>query len=140
MGGSHHLHESWVSEDHDFVQVPHENPLRRLPQKLVTCKAGDIVLWDSRCVHCNTPAVEPPTSPEGELLRVCVYTCMVPKSRADDETLRARREAYEQGMSCNHWPIFREGDLPMFRNCLPFHNFTVRDLDEADDGRKELVC
>ena len=40
----------------DFVMMPHDDPL--LVEKkaiLVKAKAGDLLLWDSRTVHCNTP-------------------------------------------------------------------------------------
>ena len=28
------------------------------PSQVVLCKAGDLCLWDSRTIHCNTPSVE----------------------------------------------------------------------------------
>ena len=50
------------------------------------CKAGDLVLWDSRTIHCNSPALKPPTTALGyrddELLRAVVYTCMTPQHMA----------------------------------------------------------
>lgn len=140
--GSHHAHESWVNEtspgaENDFVQVVGSNPLLQLPRQLVVCEPGDLVLWDSRCVHCNTPAMLQPTSPEGELLRVAAYVCMVPKARASQECLRAREAAYMAGMSCNHWPLLSQEELPMFDN--NFNGFRVKHLDETDDARGELL-
>jgi ectoine hydroxylase-related dioxygenase (phytanoyl-CoA dioxygenase family) len=37
---------------------------------LVCAKAGDLILWDSRCIHCNTPALTALTgeAPNGEAL------------------------------------------------------------------------
>jgi hypothetical protein len=32
---------------------------------LVTARAGDLILWDSRCVHCNTPALSALNREEG---------------------------------------------------------------------------
>mmetsp|Transcript_81816 Transcript_81816/g.258026 ORF Transcript_81816/g.258026 Transcript_81816/m.258026 type:complete len:238 (+) Transcript_81816:72-785(+) len=144
--GSHHLHGTWVTEDHpgsphDFCRVDPRglgSGLLRLTQQLVTCRAGDLVLWDSRCAHCNTPAPERPSSPEGELLRVAVYVCMVPKHWASEEHLRCRRRAYREGASCNHWPLFSEADFEGYfqGNGL---GFEVRCLEEAEDGRDELI-
>eukprot|EP00418_Pyrodinium_bahamense_P026795 CAMPEP_0179139324 /NCGR_PEP_ID=MMETSP0796-20121207/66632_1 /TAXON_ID=73915 /ORGANISM="Pyrodinium bahamense, Strain pbaha01" /LENGTH=393 /DNA_ID=CAMNT_0020838753 /DNA_START=67 /DNA_END=1248 /DNA_ORIENTATION=- len=145
--GSHHLHEDWVTADHpgsphDFCMVDrprgHGSALLHLPQQLVTCKAGDLVLWDSRCVHCNTPALEQPTTPEGELLRVAVYVCMMPKSLASECDLLRRRVAYNEGLSSNHWPLFSHDDFEIFRgNAL---DFQVKSLEDTDDGRQDLVC
>jgi len=139
--GSHHLHESWVSaaarcDDDDFVQVPRDSPLLRLPHRLVTCMPGDLVLWDSRLIHCNMPAVESPASPEGELLRVAAYVCMLPKKLASKENLEVRTAAYIAGMSCNHWPIIKRNELRDFDNA---DGFKVKSLGEADDGREQLV-
>merc|ERR1719316_1926134 len=41
----------------DFVPVQQGDPVFDLGGKLVCAKAGDLLLWDSRCVHCNTPGV-----------------------------------------------------------------------------------
>jgi len=41
----------------DFLPVPIDDPVLRLGARLICCKAGDLVLWDSRTVHCNTPAL-----------------------------------------------------------------------------------
>jgi len=145
---SHHCHEDWVATefakmpDRDFCMVdPHGKggALLRLPQKLVTCKAGDIVLWDSRTVHCSTPALEQPTTPEGELLRVAAYVCMMPKSLASKQNLECRKNAYLHGLSSNHWPLFSEEEYSMFMGGSdPF--FKAKKLEDCDDGRQSLIC
>merc|ERR1711879_414456 len=75
-----------------------------MPRRLVSCRARDLVLWDSRCVHCNMPAVTTPTSPCDELLRIVVYVCMTPKAWATDEVLKMRRQGYEVHLTSSHWP------------------------------------
>ena len=43
----------------DFVPIPVTDPLLVQDTNqpgLVCAKAGDLILWDSRCIHCNTPA------------------------------------------------------------------------------------
>lgn len=142
--GSHHLHQTWVTEaspgtDGDFVRVlgGAARPLHQLPRRLVSCQPGDLVLWDSRCIHCNTPAMEQPRSQKGQLLRVSAYICMVPRSSATAENLQARRVAYERGMSCNHWPVFSTEELSTFDNG---RGFRPRSLEEVSDGRQELIC
>ena len=96
-------------EGMDFVAVPEPliNPVLR-NGILVTCKAGDLVLWDSRTMHCNTPAIEPPSAANGysesELLRAVVYVCMTPRRFASASTLSQRRRAALVGLGTTHWP------------------------------------
>lgn len=70
---------------------------------LVCCPAGSLITWDSRTVHCNSPALKYP-SVQRKLLRVAGYVCQVPRSLATPEVLRARRQAYERQETWNHWP------------------------------------
>eukprot|EP00928_Gymnodinium_smaydae_P079408 TRINITY_DN63346_c0_g1_i1.p1 TRINITY_DN63346_c0_g1~~TRINITY_DN63346_c0_g1_i1.p1 ORF type:complete len:391 (+),score=31.11 TRINITY_DN63346_c0_g1_i1:53-1174(+) len=145
--GSHHCHADWVTakhpgSTHDFCHIEprteYGRGLLRLPQQLVSCRAGDLVLWDSRCVHCNTPALEQPTTPVNELLRVSVYVCMLPKRNETAEDLARRKAAYEEGLSSNHWPIFDQSYYEMFQG--NGYGFKVKPLDATDDGRRHLIC
>jgi ectoine hydroxylase-related dioxygenase (phytanoyl-CoA dioxygenase family) len=63
--GSHKLHAQLCEraptaqlKKMDYVSVPKNDPVLSSAQAvLVCCRAGDLVLWDSRTVHCNTPAL-----------------------------------------------------------------------------------
>jgi len=142
---SHHTHNAWVTEptfarDHDFCMVqqalPISAPLLQQQTRLVHCQAGDLVLWDSRTVHCNTPAQTHPTSAQNELLRVAMYTCLVPRAWASDAELQLRRRAYDNGYSCNHWPIFPASEMQNFDNAW---GFQVTPFDQSQDGRGDLI-
>jgi len=59
--GSHLQHEE-VSEracgeklPANFLPVQGGDPVLGAGGRLVCARAGDLLLWDSRCVHCNTP-------------------------------------------------------------------------------------
>lgn len=119
-----------------FLMVASNDPiLTARPPKLIRCKAGDTVLWDSRTVHCNTPSLRskvpwrpsvqsaageaaggaggpasPPVNDVGhkaplDLLRVAAYVSMAPRARATDEVLRLRRRAVLLSQACTHWPF-----------------------------------
>jgi hypothetical protein len=112
--GSHRHHDRLMRHtfsDHDFVHVPEPrvNPLvRNRGAKLVTALAGDLVLWDSRAIHCNTPSLADPTVAAGQpidcMLRMVVYVCMVPRARALAEVLPQRKKAFAHGFGTSHWP------------------------------------
>eukprot|EP00403_Amphidinium_massartii_P039284 CAMPEP_0178439462 /NCGR_PEP_ID=MMETSP0689_2-20121128/36171_1 /TAXON_ID=160604 /ORGANISM="Amphidinium massartii, Strain CS-259" /LENGTH=347 /DNA_ID=CAMNT_0020061997 /DNA_START=51 /DNA_END=1094 /DNA_ORIENTATION=- len=132
---SHLRHEevlSYATSDSDFVPCNEASSVIQMKKRLVSCKAGDLVLWDSRCVHCNTPALCAPTAPGSRLLRVCVYVCMTPRAWASPQTLSDRRRAYEIRASTSHWP---------HTNCMGFGWSRPGPLsyDEAPEERKQLI-
>merc|ERR1719198_1626140 len=83
---------------------PEDPVLTSATPRLVTCEAGDLLLWDSRTIHCNSPAVSEPTSSPEQLLRAVVYICMTPVSSAKPGVVEARRLAYNNRITTSHWP------------------------------------
>lgn len=74
----------------------------------VCCKAGDMVLWDSRTIHCNTHATRArPLPTDGSILpprRLVAYVCMTPASRLTPRLVKERQQAFLQGDTTSHWP------------------------------------
>jgi len=56
----------------DYISMPRGEPVLQTPGVLVQCQAGDLLLWDSRTVHCNSPgklpAAKTPTPAPGPWL------------------------------------------------------------------------
>lgn len=110
--GSHRHHERIAGNVEgytDYVRIHDGDPVMDLPKKLVVAQAGDLILWDSRTVHCNTPALaeHPPTEaqhPTTDFLRIASYVCMTPSSMADSAIVRVRQRAYCNRMTTGHWP------------------------------------
>jgi hypothetical protein len=78
-----------------------------LPVKLVI-EAGDMVLWDSRTIHCNHPVTKLSPDPEAanRLKRLTAYICMTPASLAQnlEELVKYRIYAFQKGVTTTHWP------------------------------------
>jgi ectoine hydroxylase-related dioxygenase (phytanoyl-CoA dioxygenase family) len=91
-------------ETDNFVEIPPTFHALNRKQILPLCQAGDMILWDSRTMHCSTPALEQPTQPIDQLLRVAAYICMTPKEWATKEVIQNRVQAYMREMSLHHWP------------------------------------
>lgn len=78
----------------DFTSVPADHDIFNhcARPRLVHCRAGDLILWDSRTIHCNSPAVRGSKKPiprtltgEVDLLRAVGYVCMTPAAFANEE-------------------------------------------------------
>mmetsp|Transcript_34546 Transcript_34546/g.99133 ORF Transcript_34546/g.99133 Transcript_34546/m.99133 type:complete len:892 (+) Transcript_34546:131-2806(+) len=74
--------------------------------RLVCAKAGDLLLWDSRTVHCNTlPLKEDDSVLKGEdLVRAVCYVCMTPAAWCSQQVVSKRRDAFGLGVTTSHWP------------------------------------
>eukprot|EP00747_Dinoflagellata_sp_TGD_P165189 gnl/TRDRNA2_/TRDRNA2_186158_c0_seq1.p1 gnl/TRDRNA2_/TRDRNA2_186158_c0~~gnl/TRDRNA2_/TRDRNA2_186158_c0_seq1.p1 ORF type:complete len:428 (-),score=72.79 gnl/TRDRNA2_/TRDRNA2_186158_c0_seq1:161-1417(-) len=119
--GSHKCHQDVCARAHahiqagHFVQVQPGDPVLELGARLVCAKAGDLLLWDSRCVHCNTPgspeseepsAVDESAEPSAvdDLVRIAAYVCMTATSRASPEVLTQRKEGFLNNETTDHVP------------------------------------
>lgn len=79
---------------------------------------GDVLCWDSRVFHCNTP-------PLSSNMRMCIYISMQPRSGASSKELEKRIRLAEQGRMTGHWCYGPELNLvgkepnPMHSTGLP---------------------
>jgi hypothetical protein len=64
----------------------------------VAAERGDLVLWDSRLIHCGRAA----TREAKCLKRMVVYVSMQPKAWATPRDLELKRRAYTQLRSTSH--------------------------------------
>lgn len=73
---------------------------------MVCAHAGDLLLWDSRTVHCNAPGIpnEAGGDDDTKLLRIAGYVCMTPAAWASPRVLELRRQAFETKKTTTHWP------------------------------------
>mmetsp|Transcript_43994 Transcript_43994/g.79085 ORF Transcript_43994/g.79085 Transcript_43994/m.79085 type:complete len:343 (-) Transcript_43994:7-1035(-) len=93
-----------LSPGEDFFPIPSSEPLLKgaiMPE----LAQGDLLLWDSRTIHCSAPGFggEKPGDGSG-LLRMAPLICMVPRSLATPKVLEQRRKAARNGVSTTHRP------------------------------------
>ena len=103
--GTHLLHETymklkgftgtrnWRLIDQDYLSQLESR------RKVLTVKAGDLVLWDSRTFHQNQYG----TLPEERLVQ---YVCFLPKHHPSntDGMQRTRHKYFEKRRTTSHWP------------------------------------
>ena len=115
--GSHSTHDELMEvTGHgggNFAVVPGDFPALSKKQIIPVCRAGDLILWDSRCIHANTPALETPIATERpQLLRMVAYVCMTPRSLASDAIIANRIRLFERGYGTGHWPHLMNFEVP----------------------------
>lgn len=79
--------------------------------KRIKCKAGSMVLWDSRTIHCGSEPMKKRITPR---IRNVAYVCIVPKSRLYEKILKngnpslanynKKKKAFENLRTTNHYP------------------------------------
>lgn len=76
--------------------------------QLLECRAGDLILFDSRSIHGGSVNAAP--SPafmeahEGQLVRLAMTVTMVPKDLASPEVRAKRLGAFQNRIGLTHWP------------------------------------
>ena len=88
----------------DWMEIDPNDSNLLDPQNITACLlgAGDLLLWDSRIVHCSFPSNGSCQNMHG-LIRVGGLVSMMPRCRATDEVLNGRVEAVRLARTLTHW-------------------------------------
>ena len=96
----------------DWLEVDPNDARLLDPDRIVSCLLGpgDMLMWDSRVVHCSYPAPQTERGSAGQdceapagLIRAAGLVSMMPAKRASEEVLRARMGAVDQARTLTHW-------------------------------------
>lgn len=111
--GSHLLHDSIadryperlgrIHPSIDHFRYPSDDPLlTNTPPIMAHLDAGDLLLWDSRTIHCSSPGTTPDAGGPS-LQRAVSLICMMPKARSNDGVIERRRQAVADRTSTTNW-------------------------------------
>ena len=92
-----------VPVDVDHFRFPADDPLLG-GTPAITChmEAGDLLLWDSRTIHCSN-ASDTPAAVRDQLIRAASLVCMMPGRLTSPQVLEERKRAVEQVVSTTNW-------------------------------------
>jgi len=92
-----------VPRDVDHFRFPADDPLLvGTPPIMCHLEAGDLLLWDSRTIHCSSTSLEPPEA-RPALMRAVSLVCMMPKRLTPAKVLEQRQRAVENVISTTNW-------------------------------------
>jgi hypothetical protein len=139
----HQLRSIWKkSGNNSKIPVDH-SILRNGYGLLIHAEPGDLLLWDSRTIHCNSPSFISPPLPlhgnqNGLLLRMVSYICMTPVALATnrDELIEQRWHAFRYRLTTSHWPHefqLMGGKVSSGENSIQLTNYQ-RNLIEGNDA------
>lgn len=97
----------------DWLEVDPNDSTILQPQHLLSCllSPGDVLLWDSRTVHCSYPGKQDDdeqlpevwTDSAYSLIRAGVMVSMMPIEGVDSSVLEKRVDAVHQSRTLTHW-------------------------------------
>lgn len=128
----------------DHFRYPADDPqLVETPPVMAHLEAGDMLLWDSRTIHCSSPAIEdrqPDPNLPPQLLRAVSLVCMMPKARSNPDVMAKRRAAIKTRTSTTNWSD-RFIDADQFPQVLaaPDPGYRLPPVPALDSNQQALV-
>jgi len=87
----------------DHFRFPKQDPLLADTQPIQAhMEAGDMLLWDSRTIHCSSPGTRTPPN-NRKLLRAASLVCMMPRAKSNPQVLAQRQAAVSACTSTTNW-------------------------------------
>ena len=125
----------------DHFRFPNDDPLLA-DAKPIIChmEPGDLMLWDSRTIHCSSPGMGTPDF-DDRLFRAASLICMMPKEKSNEKVIAKRRAAVESVTSTTNWSdrFINADEFPQVLEDLASGRFKLPAVPELNDYQKALV-
>ena len=128
--------------DIDHFRFPHDDPkLSSEPAVMAHMEPGDMLLWDSRTIHCSSSGSSLPDG-TNDLIRAASLICMMPKKLSSKEILDKRIHAAENLVSTTNWTNdFRNADeFPIILEAENRDQYKWPKKPNLSDYQKELIA
>ena len=127
--------------DVDHFRFPNDDP-KLTSETAVMChmEPGDMLLWDSRTIHCSNSGSELEKD-TNSLIRAAALICMMPKHLTSEDVLEKRREAVEKLISTTNWTNgFRNADeFPLILEAQDRAKYKWPEKPVLNDYQKSLI-
>jgi len=125
----------------DHFRFPSDDPmLAGTPPIMCAMEAGDILLWDSRTIHCSSPGVEAPDA-KAELMRAVSLICFMPRAMSNEKVIAQRRRAVDGVVSTTNWSdVFVNADkFPQITQAPNIERYRRPPVPVLTDYQRALV-
>ena len=134
-----------IPEDQDHFRFPTDDPqLKATPPIMAHMEPGDMMLWDSRTVHCSSPGTGPVPSTDRSapvLLRAASLVCMMPRAHSNEEVMAMRRKAVQDRLSTTNWSDrwINADQFPMVLQAGDPTKYRLPPVPELDEEQRAMV-
>ncbi|HEY4941490.1 MAG TPA: phytanoyl-CoA dioxygenase family protein [Rhizomicrobium sp.] len=125
----------------DHFRFPSDDPmLAGTPPIMCAMEAGDLLLWDSRTVHCSSPALEPPDDAP-QLMRAVSLVCMMPRRLTPPDVLEERKRAVAGVISTTNWTdkFINADKFPQITNAPGIERYKRPPAPQLNEAQRKLV-
>ena len=125
----------------DHFRFPNDDELLADTQPIIChLEAGDLLLWDSRTIHCSSPGLATPSFND-RLFRAISLVCMMPKSKSNEKVIAKRRAAVENLVSTTNWSdrFINADEFPNVIEASKVRTFKLPPVPELNKNQTELV-
>lgn len=99
LEGSHLLFNEYMEKDPEIGVIwkvrDLDDKLNVLPKVKICANPGELIIFDSRTIHCNIP-------PKSDQYRMCTYVSMAPRKFLNDEERELHEKCYNLGLMTGH--------------------------------------
>lgn len=125
----------------DHFRFPNDDPLLAdSPPVMCHMEAGDLLLWDSRTIHCSSPGLTEPAN-DTDLLRAASLICMMPRAKSNAEVIAQRKSAVANMTSTTNWSdCFVDADqFPQILEVADRDKYRLPDVPVLNNNQLKLV-
>ena len=125
----------------DHFRFPKDDPLLSDTRPIVALmEPGDLMIWDSRTIHCSSHGIDRPPNPD-DLLRVGSLICMMPKSKSNERVIEQRKEAVLNRTSTTNWSdrFINADEFPQILEIEDGDKFHWPDVPDLNEKQRKLV-
>lgn len=125
----------------DHFRFPNQDELLADTQPIQAhMEAGDMLLWDSRTIHCSSPGTETPPDNK-QLLRAASLICMMPRAKSNPKVLAQRQAAVSNCTSTTNWSdrFINADEFPQIKSAANFRSYTWPSAPELNSNQRRLA-
>ena len=125
----------------DHFRFPNQDQLLADTQPIQAhMEAGDMLLWDSRTIHCSSPGTKTPPDNK-QLLRAASLVCMMPRAKSNPKVLAQRQAAVNNCTSTTNWSdrFINADEFPQIKAAENFAAYTWPSAPQLNTRQRRLA-